>query len=81
MLTLILIDAQYSQKAIFGFEKGSIGKSHSSSGSHSPIKKPPSPPPPSTPYRYLENPLLRGNCYSKSSKFTLQLNQSYYCQQ
>ena len=40
MLTLILIDAQYSHKAIFDFEKGSIGKNHSSSGSHSPIKKP-----------------------------------------
>ena len=38
MLILVLIDVQYSQKAIFSFEKGSIGQNHSS-GSHHPVKK------------------------------------------
>ena len=39
MLILILIKAQYSQKAAFSFEKGLKGQNHSSSGSHHPIKK------------------------------------------
>ena len=64
MPNLILIDVQYSQKAVFSFEKGLNGQNHSSSGSHHPVKKIPpskisdyrSPPPPPTPYRYLENP-------------------------
>ena len=34
MLILILIDVQYSQKAVFSFEKGWNGQNHSSSGSH-----------------------------------------------
>ena len=34
MLILILIDVQYSQKAVFSFEKGLNGQNHSSSGSH-----------------------------------------------
>ena len=58
MLILALIDVWYSQKAIFSFQKGSIGQNHSSSGSHCLVKKsslakfliPP------TPYHYLENP-------------------------
>ena len=33
MLTLILIDFQYSHKAVFSFEKGSNYQNHSSSGS------------------------------------------------
>ena len=33
MLILTLIDVQYSQKAVFSFEKGSDGYEHSSSGS------------------------------------------------
>ena len=41
MLILILIDVQYSQKAIFSFEKGSIGQNHSS-GSQDLVKKSPS---------------------------------------
>ena len=32
MLILILIDVQYSQKAVFSFEKDSIQQNHSSSG-------------------------------------------------
>ena len=64
MLILVLIDVQYSQKAIFSFEKGMIGQNNSSSGSHCPVKKIPQqnfwlPPPlggiPPTPYHYLEN--------------------------
>ena len=39
MLILFLIKAQYSQKAVFSFEKGLKGQNHSSSGSHHPIKK------------------------------------------
>ena len=69
MLILILTDVQYSQKASFGFEKGSVGQNHSSSGSHCPIKKP-----------NQQNSVLSGNCYFKMRKFTLQLNQTHYSQ-
>ena len=40
MLILILIDVQYSQKAVFSFEKGLNGQIHSS-GSHHQVKKSP----------------------------------------
>ena len=59
MLTLILIDFQYSQKAVFSFEKGSNYQNHSSSGSlqlvikFQPLVKYLIPP---TLNRYLENP-------------------------
>ena len=43
MLILILINVQYSQKAVFSFQKGSNHKKHSSSGPLHPVKK--SPPP------------------------------------
>ena len=71
MLISILIDIQYSQKAIFNFEKGSNRQNYCSSGSLHPVKK--SPPskifdshltgggadsPTPIPYRYLENPDL-----------------------
>ena len=39
MLILILIDVQYSQKAVFSFEKGSNHQDHSSSGSLHLVKK------------------------------------------
>ena len=39
MLILILIDVQYLQNIACGFEKGSNGQNHSSSGSHHLIKK------------------------------------------
>ena len=39
MVILILIDVQYSQNAVFSFEKGSNCQNHSSSGSHHPVKK------------------------------------------
>ena len=39
MLILILIDVQYSQKAVFSFEKGSDGQNHTFSGSPCPVKK------------------------------------------
>ena len=39
MLILILIEAQYSQKAVFSFEKGLNSHNHSSSGSYHPVKK------------------------------------------
>ena len=45
LLILILIDVQYSQKAIFSFEKDSNCQNHSSPGFLYPVKK--SPPPPS----------------------------------
>ena len=38
MLILILIDVQYSQKAVFSFEKGLNHENHSSPGSHHPVK-------------------------------------------
>ena len=39
MLIFILIDVQYSQKAVFSFEKGSNRQNHSSSGSFHLVKK------------------------------------------
>ena len=39
LLILILIDVQYSQKAVFSFEKGLNSQNHSSSGSNHPVKK------------------------------------------
>ena len=65
MLTVILIDVQYSHKAVFSFEKDSNHQNPSSSGSLHPVKKSPHqfpiPTPhwgifPSTPYCYLEKP-------------------------
>ena len=50
ILILVLIDIQYSQKAIFSFEEGSIDQNNSSSGSHHLIKK-------SSPAKYLICPL------------------------
>ena len=41
MLILILIDVQYSQNAVFSFEKFSNCQNHSSSGSHYLVKKSP----------------------------------------
>ena len=38
MLILILIDVQYSQTAVFRFEKGLNRQKHSSSGSVHPVK-------------------------------------------
>ena len=60
MLILILIDVQYSQKAILSFEKGSNCQNHFSCGSLCPAKIPESkiliPHQPPDPYCYLENP-------------------------
>ena len=39
MLIFILIDGQYSQKAVFNFEKGSNRQNHSSSGSFYLVEK------------------------------------------
>ena len=39
MLLLILIDVQYSQKAVCSFEKSFICQNHSSSSSLHPVKK------------------------------------------
>ena len=41
MLILILIDVQYSQKAVFSFEKGLNPQNHSSSGSLHLVKNSP----------------------------------------
>ena len=41
MLVLILIDVQYSQKAVFSFEEGSKCQNNSSSGSLHPVNLPP----------------------------------------
>ena len=70
MLILILIDIQYSQNAVFSFEKGLNRQNHSSSRFHQPVKKfLPSniSDSPATggiyphPYRYLENPTVYRN--------------------
>ena len=42
MLVLILIDVQYSEKAVFSFEKGSNHQNYSSDSLH-PVKKLPPP--------------------------------------
>ena len=39
MLIVILSDVQYSQKAVFRFEKGLNGQNQSSSGPHHLVKK------------------------------------------
>ena len=39
MLILILIHVQYSQNAVFSFEKGSNRQNYSFSSSHHPVKK------------------------------------------
>ena len=39
MLIFILIDVQYSQKAVFSFGKGSNGQNHSTSDSFHSVKK------------------------------------------
>ena len=39
MLILILIDAEYSQKAVFSFQTDSHRQNHSSSGFLHPVKK------------------------------------------
>ena len=69
VLSLILIDVQYLQKAVSSFEKGLHCQNHSSSGSQHPVKKIPPPLskisdspslggyPTPTPYHYLENPV------------------------
>ena len=41
MLVLILIVVQYSEKAVFGFEKGWNCRNHSTSGSNHPVKNSP----------------------------------------
>ena len=38
---VMLIDLQYSQKAVFSFEKGLNHQNHSTSGSYYPVKKSP----------------------------------------
>ena len=56
MLIFILIDFQYSQKAVFSFEKGSNHQNHSSSGSLHLVKKFPPVKFPILPNPYLEDP-------------------------
>ena len=55
MLILILIGVQYSQKAVFNFEKGFDHQNYSSSGSHHLVKK--SNPPPLLPSKISDSPL------------------------
>ena len=45
MLILILIDVQYSQNAVFSFEKFSNRQNHSSASHHLVKSRPPPPPP------------------------------------
>ena len=83
MLTLILIDVQYSQKAVFSFEKGLNCQNHSLSGSHHPVKKllPPSKisdSPPPTPYCYLEKfeSILQSQLFTKNEDYIQQRERS-----
>ena len=57
MLILILIDDEYSRKAVFSFEKGSNHQNHISSGFPHLVKNLPHQnfQSPHTPYYYLEN--------------------------
>ena len=61
MLILILMDVQYSWKAVFSFEKDSNHQNHSSLDSLQPVKNPPVKflIPHHTLYCYLENPGLK----------------------
>ena len=45
-MILILIDVQYSQKAVISFQKGSNGQNQSFSGFQHLVEKSPPPPPP-----------------------------------
>ena len=62
MLILVLVDVQYSQKAVLSFEKGSNRQNQFSSGSLHSVDHPPRllkfliPHHPPNPYCYLENP-------------------------
>ena len=76
MLILVLIDVQYSLKAIFSFEKGMIGQ-NIFSGSHHPVQKSPSKisdslphwgESPHTPHCYLENPMGSHHVATELSK-------------
>ena len=63
MFILILIDVQYSQKAVFSFEKGLNCQNHYSLGSLHLVMPPPptrkfSDSPLPTLYQYLENPAM-----------------------
>ena len=95
MLILILIDVQYSQKAVFSFEKGSNRQNHFSSGSLHPVNPPPpqeifrfQPPRgwifPPTPYRYFENPehlhMLFSSEYQIMKYFSVMLCQNIVSQ-
>ena len=62
MLIVILSDVQYSQKAVFRFEKGLNGQNQSSSGPHHLVKKsPPHPPTPPLPLAKFLIPPLWGD--------------------
>ena len=63
MLILILIDFQYSQNAVFSFEKGSNRLKHSYSGSLHPVKKCTLAPPP--PVKFLIPPPLGGREFTQ----------------
>ena len=66
MLILILIDFQYSQNAVFSFEKGSNCLNHSYSDSLHPVKKcTPTPPTPPPPVKFLIPPPLGGREFTQ----------------
>ena len=58
-MILILIDVQYSQKAVISFQKGSNGQNQSFSGFQHLVEKSPPPPPP-PPTKILISPILGG---------------------
>ena len=81
MLISILIDVQYSQKAVFSFEKGLNRQNHSSSGSLYTVKKffskmSDSPPPPLGPSIFEE---WNKNIFSFVEYILFTLDGGFYC--
>ena len=77
MLILVLIDVQYSQKAVFSFEKGSNCQNHSSSDSLNLVKKfPPSKisSPPTPPFTAIWKTLA---CVAKNEFQYVAINKSH----
>ena len=64
MLILILIDGQYSQNAVFSFEKGSNSQNHSFSGSLHPRKISDSHPPVTTIWKTLHHVIIPNFWYT-----------------
>ena len=65
-MILILIDVQYSQKAVISFQKGSNGQNQSFSGFQHLVEKTPPPPPHR---KILISPILGGGIFPPPPTF------------